>query len=987
MSTRHRRAHGFPCPVIAALVMGCLLSSCIGTPPSAGRPAGGASVKPRASSRPLADDALGARLRIIERGVARELTGKVKLISDQGGSIVSDHGGALVSAESGRIVSNNGGSMIGKTKFFRLADHGGLPEDLLADAVVEVLDAAGQALAGPDGKPFRATSDKDGRYVLKATLPPENVVLRVRLDPALGGAGGELQALVASKATVGPLPVDLDTASSLGAAYVLSEYVKGAQSVLDRLPAEANEDLRRSTEFARAQYFGRPSSYAPAELAGQLAALRRRDGALDETLKQVEAILLAGQRDLGAGLQATSVALSLPVGVVAGADGSFFVAEGVAGRIRRIGPDGTVTIFAGDALDGRVADGVAGRAATFELIDDLVSDPAGGMYLVERGAHRVVHLDPEGTLRVVAGTGAPGQGPDGVPAREAPLKAPTSAAVGPDGTLYIAEAAQGKEAPRLLAVTSEGTLRALQPPPTNGSPDYTGVAVTADGALWVAMAGHNAVWRRDPGGAWALVSAPLNLGYYGRLLAAPDRGVYVTENGGDRLLHLAPSGAVTLLAGLGQPGAPRPPGAGGTIEEQERRLSRPMGMALRPDGKLLVVDAGQLVVRQVDPAEPAKLTVVAGAVGIVQVGPSESLAVNGPAGLTIAPDGRLVFAELGGHAVKSLADGRVELVAGGRTGAVAEGGLARDAALVAPSSVAYDRAGNLWILESTRPRLLRVNPAGTIETVAGNGRSPFFGVAGAVHAEARTAGRSLQMGRPVALAIGPDDRPYWVDQGFNLVFRLAPDGFAEVVVGSLPAKFEVGADAGDGGPASEARLNFPAGLAFDGKGDMYIGDTLNFRVRRVSMGEATRPIETVAGLPQAETFAALLAEGGFRPEEGGAAAAQPLLGPGPLCFDGRGRLYVAEGGTARLRSLIGGNGLDLPPVLPRVPSRVRRIDLEDARRPMVTIAGQGGRVLTAATGDDSPGLPIGLVLDRQGRLVLADGLYNQIKLIPAASLD
>jgi hypothetical protein len=126
---------------------------------------------------------------------------------------------------------------------------------------------------------------------------------------------------------------------------------------------------------------------------------------------------------------------------------------------------------------------------------------------------------------------------------------------------------------------------------------------------------------------------------------------------------------------------------------------------------------------------------------------------------------------------------------------------------------------------------------------------------------------------------------------------------------------------------------------------------------------------------------------GFTPVDGKSALEQVLVAPAHMCIDSRDRLYLVEAGTTRLRSLTGNGGLGVPFDLPRIPTRVRRIDLRDARRPIQTIAGPGGFVLKAATGDDSPGLPFGLLVDKEGRLVLADTLYNQIKLVPAEGLN
>ncbi|MEB3198614.1 MAG: hypothetical protein VKP62_15565, partial [Candidatus Sericytochromatia bacterium] len=1023
----------------ALLALSLALSACNTRASTQTKPNGAASAKPAAGSNGSgknpssvveAPKSLAAGLdsslkRLVDQGIARTITGKVKLVSDAGGSLVSDAGGSLVSdaggslvsPESGRIlsnnsgglignnsaglvsnnggglISNNSGGLIGKTKFFRLFAQSVVAEDLLADALVEVFDASGKVLTDAAGNPLQVLSDKQGRFTLETRLPNDNLILRVKLNNKLGGAEGELRAMVATKGSSGTLALDIDTSATLAANYVFDQYVKGQQGVFNRLPADANRDLRNEVEKARALLPVQVPSYAPATMVGTIGSLRQQAKPLDTTLERVKALLLVGQENLGQGLKATEVPLALPVAVARDAAGNTYIAESVAGRIRKVTPEGTISVLAGDNLTGKVQDGAKAADVTFETISDMAVEADGSLLVVERSVHRLVRLTPDGRVQIVAGTGTAGTEGEGGPAKQAALAGPTGVCVATNGTIYLTE--ENPSAPtqsRVLAIGKDGILRAvsLRQETLSGKREgpFNGVTMTPDGALWVTTTGAEAkVLRWAAGSEMAeMVARKLNLGYNTRLLAAPDNGVYVTESGGDRLLKLMPDGTLKKLTGPGEPGELRNEGAlFQSLEAEAAMLRRPAGMASLPDGRLLVVDVGHMQVRLFDPAQPsAGMPVFAGSTGITTVGTAQAIAVNAPAGLTMAPDGkRLVFTEAGGSVVKQLVDGQVSVLAGGRTAAWADGGPAVTAGLIAPVAVAYDRGGNLWIAESSSPRILKVTPAGAMFHVAGNGQSmDLAGKIVPVFDPAGKPARELQLGRPVALAVGPDDRPYWVDQAFNVVCRLSADNQVEVVAGQTPAPYGEGADGGDGGPARAARFHFPTSLAFDRQGALYVTDSLNFKLRKIDMNAQPPTIQTLGGLGMAGTVMAMVA-GKLNPEEGKPLAGQALIAPIGLHVDGKNRLYLVEAGTVRLTSVLNSfNSTQLPPTLPLVPARIRRIDLNQPDLPVVTITGPGGRVLTETRGDQVLGLPLGLTIDPTGRLVLADALNNQIRLVP-----
>jgi hypothetical protein len=200
-------------------------------------------------------------------------------------------------------------------------------------------------------------------------------------------------------------------------------------------------------------------------------------------------------------------------------------------------------------------------------------------------------------------------------------------------------------------------------------------------------------------------------------------------------------------------------------------------------------------------------------------------------------------------------------------------------------------------------------------------------------------------------------------------------------------------DCGDGGPAVDAELNYPAGVAFDARGNLYISDMLNARIRRVNAPiTPSSTIETYAGKGALATAAALLtakeekangnpaALNAFdAPPPGELVSETLLMVPMALCFDAKGNLYVAENGSTLKDGFDFANGMnfaDLPAIKPRI-----RVFTPAGK--VYVLAGAGGRVFTDPDADDSLRLVSSLAFDPQGNLVVVDGGANQIKIIPA----
>ncbi len=206
-----------------------------------------------------------------------------------------------------------------------------------------------------------------------------------------------------------------------------------------------------------------------------------------------------------------------------------------------------------------------------------------------------------------------------------------------------------------------------------------------------------------------------------------------------------------------------------------------------------------------------------------QIGPIPGVAVDAAGNVYASDEGnRMVF--------KVSPSGVLTVVAGnGQCCSSGDGGPAVNASLYLPFGLTFDTAGNLYIADQGANRVRKVTPGGTITTVAGNGGNGFSGDGGAATA--------AQLAGPTGVA---------VDSGGNLfisvaarIRRVATDGTISTFAGTGIAGF-----GGDGGPPASALLNSPAGLAFDSSGALYIADTNNNRIRKIPRGGA---IITIAG--------------------------------------------------------------------------------------------------------------------------------------------
>ncbi|HEX2058445.1 MAG TPA: RHS repeat-associated core domain-containing protein [Actinomycetota bacterium] len=319
----------------------------------------------------------------------------------------------------------------------------------------------------------------------------------------------------------------------------------------------------------------------------------------------------------GDGGSARSAGLSEVRGIATGADGSVYVADTGNGVVRKIDPAGVITTVAGGGTPAGNGDGGPATAAELIFPTDVALAPDGALYVLDSGAANVRLVDVDGTISTVAGGGVDGLG-DGGPATDAALTTPQGIALGPQRTLYIADTG----ANRVRRVSADGTITTI----AGGGSSATGigdggpataaelagpadVAVAEDGTIYVSDSRHRRIRMISPEGTISTlagngktggapegaVAAASSIGRPAGLAVAPSTGsVYFAERSRNRIAEVTAEGRLITLAGNGRAGSG---GNGGS--PAAARLDTPRGVAVAPDGKILVADSGNYQVRRI----------------------------------------------------------------------------------------------------------------------------------------------------------------------------------------------------------------------------------------------------------------------------------------------------------------------------------------------------------------------------------------------------
>jgi sugar lactone lactonase YvrE len=299
---------------------------------------------------------------------------------------------------------------------------------------------------------------------------------------------------------------------------------------------------------------------------------------------------------------------------------------------------------------------------------------------------------------------------------------------------------------------------------------------------------------------------------------APDGSVYIADSHNHRIRVVAADGIITTFAGDGSPG-----GLGDGGPATAAQLHYPNGVAVGADGSVYIADKDNHRIRKVDPAGIITTVAGNGTAGYSgDDGPATAASLNYPYDVAVGADGSIYIADWYNHCVRKVSPGGViTTVAGtGTPGYSGDGEPATGAQLNAPAGVTLGRDESLYIADEYNHRVRRVAPTGIISTVAGNGAHAYSGDGGPA-AEA-------SLNHPFSVALDADGTLYIADEYNHRIRTVAPTGIITTVVGNGSAGYS-----GDDGPATEASINYPQGIALGADCGLYIADRNNHAVRKL----------------------------------------------------------------------------------------------------------------------------------------------------------
>ncbi len=596
----------------------------------------------------------------------------------------------------------------------------------------------------------------------------------------------------------------------------------------------------------------------------------------------------------GDGGPAAFASLDYPQGVAADAAGNVYILDVFNSRIRKVS-NGIITTIAGNGIPTFSGDGGPATSASINVnYGGIAIDAAGNIYIADDLNQRVRKVS-NGIITTVAGNGTQGFSGDGGPAINAALNGPSRVTLDGAGNLYIADSGNQR-----VRKVSNGIITTVA---GNGNPGFGG----------------------DGGPA---TSAYFN--YPSGLTFDAAGNLYIADTLNYRIREVS-NGIITTVAGTGTLGFS---GDGGPATAAE--LYAPYGVAVDAAGNLYIADASNRRIRKVSNG------IINTFAGNGQYrfsgdgGPAISATFYSPQGLAMDAAANVYIGD--GNRIRKVSNGIITTVAGNGSYGFSGDGASATSAAIQSTGVAVDAGGNLYIADIGNSRIRKVSN-GTITTVAGNGKVAFSGDGGPA--------TSASLEGPYSVALDAAGNIFMADNGNNRI-REVSNGIITTVAGSGPScsPTSCGSFSGDGGPATSATLSQPNGVTVDAAGNIYIADTYNNRIRKVTNGIVT----TVAG-DGIQGFSG----------DGGSAIGASLNKPYGVAVNASGNLYIADTGNNRIRKVSNGN--------------------------MTTVAGNGraafagdGGLATAA----SLNFPTVVTVDSAGNLYIADSTNSRIREVLAS---
>ncbi len=554
----------------------------------------------------------------------------------------------------------------------------------------------------------------------------------------------------------------------------------------------------------------------------------------------------------------TSASFYTPTGLVVDASGNIYVADSGSHLIRKITPEGVVSTLAGGSrgdIDG------TGFGARFYSPTDLTVDKLGNLLVADQYNRKIRKVSPLGVVTTLAGSQSSGTA-DGT-GTTAGFGRPTGITVGPSGNVYVVDMSSNK----IRKIISESSLLAGDPAGQVGS--HNVVLQVNDGNGGVSQQNFTIEVIAAPDvitGVAASIS-PGGTTLQGEVTS--EGGASITERG---FVYARTSDDATPTVTEVDGSTVFKVTVSGTVGTFDMAVNGLMGntaysfVAYADNGGVTEGDVQTFTTLNNEP------TFTSTAVTGVSEANTYSYLVT-----TEDADGDLVavtaLTEPSWLSLTPLVGNEVTTFAGSGNDGVADG-TGTDASFSTPTGIAVDSNGNIFVAQGdlySRQSLIRkISPSGVVSTFAGSGN---YGSADGTGTEASFNG-------PTGVAIDASDNIYVTDRAFNRIRKISPSGVVTTIAGS-------GGGGSIDGTGTAASFNRPYGIVVDASGNVYIGDTNNHKIRKISPSGV---VSTFAG-------------SGNRGFADGTGISASFNTPTGLAIDALNNVYVADGGNYRIRKI------------------------------------------------------------------------------------
>ena len=664
---------------------------------------------------------------------------------------------------------------------------------------------------------------------------------------------------------------------------------------------------------------------------------------------------------------------NFPNGLAVDSTGNIYVADEINNTIRKVTPSGTVTTLAGSAGVVGKADGT-GAAASFSIPNGVSVNPGtGDIYVADYGNMLIRKITAGGGVTTLAGVGGIHGAQDGSGYIVSPalFSSPSSTATDTTGNVYVADT--GNNIIRKITATGTVTILAGNAG-TTGRTDGTGSAASFKSPAGVATDSTGNVYVADTANHLIRLVTPVGVvttfaGTGGAAGSTDGNGtaasfdnpsgiavdkisgnIYVADFNNHTIRKITPSGVVTTLAGTaGSAGSAD--GAGSSA-----RFNYPRSVAVDSSGNVYVADYGNQSIRKVSSAGlVTTLAGVAGTAGSAD-GSGNVARFSGPGGVAVDSTGNVFVADTNNSTIREITPAGVVTTIGGLAGTAGDGdGVAAAARFDHPTGLSVDSAGNLYIADNRNHTIRKgttpTSIAGSGGGGGGSGGSSGGGGNGGSSGSSGTGGTgslgtSVGSGfflHPSGIASDASQVLYVADTANNSIKKIATDGTVTVLAG------KDGSAGSADGTGTAALFSGPTGIAVDTAFSLYVCDTGNATVRKITSAGV---VTTIAG------------SAGSRGSQDGTGTAALFSGPTGIAIDSKGNIYVSDSTNCTIRQIAAGGVV-------------------------TTFAG------TAKSSGDADGIgsaarfnnPTGLTLDRANNLYVADTYNDTIRAIRTTGIS